>query len=205
MAQTKFSIASQALIQLRAATVSSFEDGTNEADIMADMYDTWARMVLAIHPWSFARRREQLIRENKTQPGWAYLYKVPATALRIFAIYNSPANNAPPFKNFEIVSDDAGQYVACNEETVFALFTTYVPEAVWPAWFVDFAIYALAAHVGMPVTHDETLTGLHRQTAYGPPSDNGNGGKFAIAASVSDQQSPPQNYRENEIIQARFS
>lgn len=205
MAQTKFSIASQSLIQLRAATVSSFEDGTNEADIMADMYDTWARMVLSLHPWSFCRKREQLMRENKTQPGWAYLYKVPATALRVFAVYNSDANNAPPFKNFEVVADEAGQYIACNEEKVICLFTFYAPEAVWPAWFVDFGIYALAAQVGMPVTDDENLTALMRQTAYGPPSDNGNGGKFAIAATTSDQQSPPQQYRENEIIQARFS
>lgn len=205
MSQTKFSIASQALVILRAATVASFEDGTNEADIMLDMYDTWAKMVLALHPWSFARRREQFIRENKTQPGWAYLYKVPATALRIFAVYSSSSNNAPPFKNFEVVSDDTGQFIACNEEAVYALFTSYVPESVWPAWFVDFAIYSLAAHVGVPVTGNAELTAAHRKTAHGEPSDNGDGGKFAAAAAISDQQSPPQQYHGNEIISARFS
>lgn len=205
MSQTKFSIASQALIQLRAQPVSSFEEGTNEADIMAQSYDNFARTALAMHPWSFARRREQILRDSATQPGWRYLYAIPATALRVFAVYNSSSYNAPPIRDFEIVSNDTGQYVACNEELVVILFTSYVPEAVWPSWFVDFFIYALAAHVAIPVTDDERLAALMKQIAYGNPSDNGDGGKFMMAATISDQQSPPQMYNENEIIQARFS
>lgn len=172
---------------------------------MAEIYDTWARMVLSLHPWSFARRREQILRDSATQPGWRYLYAIPATALRVFAVYNSTAYNAPPIKNFEIISDDTGQYVACNEELVVILFTSYVPEAVWPSWFVDFAVYALAAHAAIPVTDDRALSEQMKQIAYGNPSDNGDGGKFMMAATISDQQSPPQEYRENEIIQARFS
>lgn len=205
MSQTKFSIASQALVQLRANPVNSFEDGSNEADIMNEAYDTWARNALAMHPWSFARRREQLLKDSATQPGWRYLYAIPATCLRVWAVYNSTAYNAPPIKNFELVSDDTGQYIACNEELIVALFTTYVPEAVWPAWFVDFAIFSLAAHVGMPVSDDEALTAQMKTTAFGPPADNGGGGKFKTAANISDQQSPPQQYQGNEIIQARFS
>lgn len=205
MSQTKFSIASQSCIQVRANPITSFEDGSNEADILAEVYDTWARMVLGLHPWSFARRRDQLVRENKAQPGWKYLYKIPPNALRIFGVYNSGSENAPPIKRYDTVADDAGQYIASNDEQCFALFTTYVPENIWPAWFVDFAIYALAAHIAMPISDDENLEIRNRVIAYGNPQENGQGGKFALAARTSDQQAPPVEYQENEIIMARFS
>lgn len=205
MSQTKFSIASQALIHLRANPVSSFTDGTNEADIMAEVYDTWARDALGRHPWSFARRREQLTRENKTQPGWKYLYKIPATALRVFAVFNTDDIGAQPIKRYRILSDDAGQYIATNEEKIFAEFTTYVPENVWPSWFVEYGVFALAAFVAMPVSDDEDLAARMQAAAYGPPGDNETGGKFGKAAIISDQQNPPEYYGQNEIIAARFS
>lgn len=205
MSQTKFSIASQGFVLDRANPVSSFDEGSNEANIATEFYDAWARNVLSLHPWSFCRIREQFIRSGKTQPGWKYLYVIPPTALRVFAVYNSGQENAPPVRHFEVVADGDGQYIACNEEQVFGLYTFYATEAVWPGWFVEFAKYSWAALVAIPVSDDEGLENQMSVRAFGSPSEGGKGGKFAQAAMISDQQSPPQQYRENEIIAARFS
>lgn len=205
MSQTMFSIATQASILCRGNPVSSFDEGTQEANIFSEIYDGWAREVLAMHPWAFARKRDQLARSVKTQAGWKYLYPIPTEALCVFAVYNSDQPNSPPVRRYEIVSDAEGEYIATNEEFCYCLYTFYKTEARWPGWFVAFAKYSLAALAALPISDDDNLAAQMSVMAYGTPSEGGRGGKFAVAAAISDRQSPPQQYNENEIIALRFS
>jgi hypothetical protein len=193
------------MIKLKANPVSSFEEGTNEAAILSQVYEPWVKGVLSMHPWSFCSKREQLSRENKTMAGAKYLYKVPAEALRIFAIFDSDDQWAPPLAEFKIFADEAGQYIACAYEQVYASYTFYAQEATWPAWFNEFPVYALASRTAVEVAGDEGMQQNYYAIAFGTPSDNGNGGLFAKAALISDQQQPPQYYGRNAIIAARFS
>ena len=54
MASSDVDIASQALGLLRANTISSFDDGSNEADIAKLYYPDFAQDILTRYPWNFA-------------------------------------------------------------------------------------------------------------------------------------------------------
>lgn len=196
MAQTKFSIASQALILINETPVNDFDEGSNAAKILTELYDTWAENILSIHPWSFNTTRQQLIQENKTIAGWQYLYKIPSSVLRVHAVFADNSVFTQPVRAFRIVGDNESQYVATNEPKCFVENSFYCDESIWPAWFVEFAKYDLAGTLAMPIGNDADLASSYMSLAKQ---------KFYKAISVSDQQSPPQMYLENEIIAARFS
>ena len=54
MSLTKFDICSQALIKCGADTISSFNDGTHEANVCSVMYDTIKKSLLYYTFWNFA-------------------------------------------------------------------------------------------------------------------------------------------------------
>ena len=196
MAQTKESISSQCLILINEVPVNSFDEGSNAAKILTELYDTWAENVLSIHPWSFNTTRIQLIQEDKTIPGWQYLYKIPSTVLRVHAVFADGEIFSNPVRVYKIVGDNESQYVATNEPKCFIEHSFYCTEAIWPSWFVEFAKYDLAGTLAMPIGNDADLANFFMNKAKQ---------QFYTATAISDQQSPPQMYPENEIIAARFS
>ncbi|MHA1597742.1 MAG: hypothetical protein ACTSV1_03385, partial [Alphaproteobacteria bacterium] len=54
MALSSIALCSRALLKLGASSIASFDEGTAEAEIAANLYGHIRDAVLSAHPWSFA-------------------------------------------------------------------------------------------------------------------------------------------------------
>ena len=90
MSLTKFDICSQALIKCGADTISSFNDGTHEANVCSVMYDTIKKSLLYYTFWNFAIKKVQMNRlaEIPTDAKFLFAYSLPADVIRIRSIFD---------------------------------------------------------------------------------------------------------------------
>ncbi len=206
MTTTKFDICSQSLSLLRADTVSSFDDGTNEADICATHYDDFVQDILTRYQWSFCTIKRRLNRDEQTPVNeYSYAYVVPAACLKIWNVFDSSNVGALPIDGYDIQTLDTGRRILTNSESVYIEYTFYLDEGSWPAYFKHFAVHAFAALIAMPVTDQPDIADRWHQKAWGLPSENEQGGKFAVAKLIDAQQKPPEVIYNSPLAQARFS
>jgi hypothetical protein len=206
MADSREDIASQAMGLLRANSVASFDEGTNEADIMSLFYADWVLDVLTRYPWSFATKK-RLLNQDSTAPvnEFAYAHIVPAEALRIWAVYDSNAVGAKPITEYDISGTDGGRRINSNRAQLWGEYTVYTDEANWPGYFIHFAIHALAALTAMPVTDQVDLANRMQILTWGQPNENELGGKFGVACKIDAMQKPGEQINDSPLVAARFS
>lgn len=205
MVSSDVDIASQALGLLRANTISSFNDGSNEADIAKLYYTDFAQDILTRYPWAFATKKRLLNQTTVPINEWRYAHIVPAEALRIWALFASSSVGANPINDYDIQAPNGQRRIFSNNPTLYGEYTVYTDESNWPGYFTHFAIYAFAALIALPVTDDDALAQLMHQRAWGTPSEGEKGGKFAVATGIDAQQKPPEIITASPLIQARFS
>lgn len=203
MGTTKVALASQALTLLKGNSITSFSDNSNEADIVSLYWDTFIGKVFSMpHPWSFAMEKKQLSRlSGAPLSQYQYAFQIPAEAQRLYQVYDNTAAGAAPEKNWRIF----GNTIEANNTTLYGEYTIYPNEGRWPGYFIDFAQYAFAAMIATPLTLDEGLAQTMHVMAYGTPSENERGGKYAVAAYIDSMQQPPEEMDTFELVSARFS
>lgn len=54
MALSSIALCSRALLKLGASTIASFDEGTAEAEVSANLYPPVRDALLSAHPWNFA-------------------------------------------------------------------------------------------------------------------------------------------------------
>lgn len=206
MATSSIDICSQALTLLRANPISSFSDGTNEAEICTQLYNEFVKSILASYPWTFATKKAMLSREVGTPVNeYKYMHIVPADALLVWAVFDSGQVGCTPIKDYDIYASDGTRRIYSNYETLYADYTAHTSEANWPPYFTQFVIHALAGHLAVPVTHNESLAQYYTVKAYGSTSGNMKGGLFGSAAATDSKQKRNEYIFSSPITQARFS
>ncbi len=202
MATTKIEIASQALGLLRANPISSFDDGSNEADIITLYYDTFIRDIFSRYPWHFATKTRRLVIAGDEVPllNYKYAFILPAECKRLIAVYADEGNFVRPFQDYI----QEGSYLLTNSDKLYAKYTAYVDENLWPGYFTAYAIHALAALIAIPLTDDPDIEAREQTLAYGTSSEGERGGKFQSAILTDAQQSPPDEMDTDLLIAARF-
>ena len=203
---TNISIASQALLLLRANTISSFSEDTNEADVCNVLYEEHVKHLLSIYPWTFATKK-RLLSQDSTAPINEYTYShiIPAETLLIWAVFNTDQVGAAPVRDYDIYGTESARRIFSNHETLYADYTIYPDENVWPAYFTQFAIHSLAATLAIPVTGNSDLAAHYDQIAYGTGSSNRKGGLFGIAAATDSKQKRNEFIFSSPFTEARFS
>lgn len=80
-------ICNLAMRKLGAKRITSINDGTEQANVLLDIYDSCLEAELAAHPWTFASTRA-LIPADATPPpfGWARRFPKPAGFLKMIEI-----------------------------------------------------------------------------------------------------------------------
>ena len=205
---TNVSIASQALLLLRANTISSFSDDSNEAEIVNVMYEDFIKSLLCIYPWTFATKKAQL-NQATTGPIGEYTYShiLPAESLLLWALFNTDNVGASPVNDYDIYGDDTGalRRVYSNYSALYADYTIYISENNWPPYFSQFAINALAAHLAVPVAGNADLAKYYETQAWGSSNANRKGGLFGVAAVTDSKQKRNEYVVSSPFIDARFS
>lgn len=199
-------IASQALILLRANTISSFADDSNEAQIVNVIYTDFITSLLSQYPWTFATKKRLLNQETGTPLNeYSYIHIVPAEALLVWALFDNSNINTSPVRDYDIYGSASGRRVYSNYSTLYADYTFYADESTWHPTFTDLAISALAARLAMPVTGDLQLADYYRNIAYGSQQGNSKGGLLGLAMSTDSKQKRNEYIFSDPLTNARFS
>lgn len=199
---TKLSICSDALIMLGASPLSSFSDGTDEAQVADRLYDDVRDTLIMQYPYSWTIQKTKIARLADTPINeWKYKYQLPGDMLgNPKAVFNTSSVGANSIRDFEIYS--AGLFT--NLEDVWIDYQ-YLPEpAEFPPYFVRLLKTALAAEFAEPITDQITKADYFHSKAYGAPSDNMRGGLVRVAINIDGADQPPKSIQEFPISDIRF-
>jgi len=138
--------------------ISSFEDGTVEADVADAMYEDVARAALTNTRWRFATN-QAVMNLLATAPTGRFdaAYQLPANCLMVSAV---TVNDA------QIDYDTYGSKVFCNAASTDEVIVDYIyraDEADWPPYFTIAVEYAMAAVFAISVARDASLSQLMEQ------------------------------------------
>ncbi len=160
MATTDIDICARALILIGASPITSFDDGTTEATVAANLYEDKVRDCLSRHRWRFSSGQVQLSRLTATPDArWDAAYQLPSDLLLLHNV---------------TVTDDSIAYdryqdmVYCNatvEDVVYADYSFRATEDLWPPYFVTAVQYQLASIFAYSVAAQEALSDLFEKRA----------------------------------------
>ncbi len=203
---SKFDICSKALAELGEDAISSFTANTPPSNACGLIYPDYIKYLLSIFEWNFTLKKVQLARLSEAPLNeWKYAYQMPSDMLVFRAFFVGSETNILPQTNYEIFQDE----VYTNEETVYIDYQFQVDESNFPPYFTEFVVKALSAKLALPITDDKNILQIKKVEAFGNPSDNLNGGEFAVAKKIDSLQNPSPSFNSNgggnDLLAARFS
>lgn len=140
--------------------ITSFTDGTVEADVCDAMYEDIARAALTNSRWGFATNQSVLNRLAAAPTGrFDAAYQLPSGTLNVSAL---TVNDSP------ITFDTYGDKVYCDvseTEVVVADYTFRADEIDWAPYFTIAVEYVVASVLATSVARDATLSQLMDQKA----------------------------------------
>jgi hypothetical protein len=144
---TQVQVANLALNILRNDEISSFSDGTKQANIINSFYELAVRNALELHEWRFAMGEQQAsLLASTTVPQWEYSYQLPSDMLDLKAVYTSNiAGDRIPYQNYAMFENN----VLCTDtgNGIWVYYKKRVFESRWPTHFVTFFMYYLATMI----------------------------------------------------------
>ena len=195
-------VCSDALILLGAAPISSFNEGSDEANTCDRLYRDVKNMTLQIYPWSFSFKKVQLARTVNTPINeWQYEYQMPSDRIGPpRAVFDSLSVGARPFKDWEIYGDK----LLTNEEIIVIDYQYSVSESNMPVWFVQLLKYQMAWHLAEPITDQVSKAQYWKEIATGSPGENNRGGYLRTAMNIDGQGNTPQAFEDYSLIAVRY-
>lgn len=208
MTISKVDVASQALARLGEPAISSFEEDTQTAEKVNQLYEQTVLSALSLYDWDFATVRASLVEDGAATPvnQWTRAFLLPTLRTeRVgepLAVYNSADLNAPQFFGYELQE----RWLLTDATTIVVKYIQRAAEQYWPGYFQAFVVEALAAVLALPITENASKETLHRQTAYGSPSEMGRGGLLRAATEADSRGDPTRSLLDDHdpIWAARF-
>ena len=163
-------ICNLALLRLGTrSSISSFTEGSVEANACSQIYALVRDMLLASHNWGFATRRIGLADLGTPLPPWGYRYAYPIDCLRVRAVLPTDGTSAP--SPFEVSGDQDQQgnsikIILSNQDQAELLYTARVtsPDLFSPH-FVEALSWMIAAELSTALCSDNTLSQYALQMA----------------------------------------
>ena len=160
IANTAIKVCSRASILMGGSPISSFADGTAEADVCDAMYEDVARTALTNTRWGFATDQSVMSRlASAPTSRWDAAYQLPSDTLTVSAV---TVSDSP------IQFDTYGDKIytnASDTETVVVDYIFRATEATWPSYFTVAVEYTMASLLAVSVARDASLSQLLEQKA----------------------------------------
>ena len=202
---TDVTICSHALTLLGENTISSFSDGTVQANVCSELYPDIRDMCITMYPWSFSLVKVDLARSSTSPVNeWTYAYPMPSDAITKIprAVFNSSATGVSPITSgWEIYEGE----VLTDSTTITVDYQKRPLEAEMPSYFVQLLKYAVAMHIAEPVTDQISKAQHYERLAFGNPVEGGRGGYFRQAASIDGMGSGTQFIGDYPLIDSRMT
>lgn len=186
---------------LGAAPLSSFSDGTDEAQVADRLYDDVRDTLIMQYPYSWTIKKTKLSRlADAPVNEWKYKYALPGDILgNPKALFINGGSGGRPARDFEIYS--GGLYT--NYEQVWIDYQFLPEPAIFPQYFTRLLKTALAAEFAEPITDQITKADYFHNRAYGAQTDNMRGGLVRVAINIDGADRPPQMIEEFALTDVR--
>ena len=137
-------IANQAIFLCSGKRITSFQDGTTEANAIVEFYDSAKEAVLQDLPWPFANARVE-IAEDATPPafGYAYSFTLPADFLSVVDLYDYTQDDQWEVEGDKLLSNRPGP--------LQLIYTKNVDEGLFTGQFVKCFAAFLASEITMKI------------------------------------------------------
>ena len=181
MAYTDISICSNALLKIGAESITSFLDGTAEAEVAANLYPMIRDGLLASYPWSFAVGQKSLPRlAGVPLADYSYAYRLPNDFLRVLSAGSGRSGAL------------CRLHTGASEVNLTYIFRPH--ESLFPAYFCELLIARLASEFCLPLTESTTRSEYLQKTFQ----------ELEKRARLTDaQQSTPQRFEDFSLVEAR--
>lgn len=148
MALSDIALASRALIRIGAAPITSFSDGTAEAEIAGALFGPIRDALLSSYSWSFATAQVELA-ELASPPSADYenAFQLPTDFLRAMSAGTSGRGRGLNFR----ISQNTLQ---ANSSSALLTYIFRPEEEAFPPYFDQALITRLAAEFTIPVTEN---------------------------------------------------
>lgn len=188
MTLSQVGLCSRALLKIGAQPISSFEEGTAEADIAQNLYPHVRDYLLSLYPWSFATAQDSLGRlAGAVATDYQYAYQLPTNFMRALSLGNQVSGQGYPYRLQENrLHTDASEAVL-----------TYIfrPEASqFPPYFSQVLMTYLASEFCLPLT--ESATRSEALLRLGEK-------QLQQARTLDAQQQTPQSMNLNVLVEVR--
>ena len=146
MALSAIALCSRALLKLGAGTIASFDEGTAEAEVAANLYPSLRDSALSAYPWKFATGQVGLPRLAASPVAdYSMAYQLPADFLR--ALSAGAAG-----QGFGLSYRIAENRLHCDADQVTLTYIFRPSERSFPPFFDQVLITRLAAEFCLPLT-----------------------------------------------------
>jgi hypothetical protein len=188
MAISSVELCSSALVKLGAQAISSFQDGTTEAEVASRLYTLARDALLCAHPWSFATARASLVRlSGEPVSDFAHAYALPQDLLKALSAGDA---NRPRGLQFQIIH----RQLHTDADSVVLSYIFRSSEGDFPPYFSNALVSRLAAEFCLPLTENsaraERLARLAEE-------------ELKLARLVDSQQDSPPRLEHFSLIEAR--
>ncbi len=188
MAITSIAICSRALLKLGADTVASFDEGTAEAEVAANLYPSIRDALLSAHPWSFATGQTTLAKlAAEPLADFACAFQLPADFLRALSAGADGRGRGLDYRIHE-------RRLYADVEPLVLTYIFRPDETGFPPFFDAALIARLAAEFCIPLTESTSRAEvLHRLAEK----------EFARAKSIDSQQDRPERFEDFSLTDVR--
>ena len=153
MSYNSINICSKALLILGANSISSFNDGTAEAEVAGNLYSLVRDSLLSSYTWSFAVAQRTLAKlENSPLADYQNAFSLPSDFLRV--ISGGSGNRG---RGLQYCIQENRLHT--NQEEVNLTYIFRPDESTFPAFFVEALISKLAAEMCLPLTESTSRAG----------------------------------------------
>ena len=150
-------LCNRAVARLGGVAISSFSEGSKEAQLCAAFLDASRDAVLRDHKWNFATARRVLAQRSDTVAPWSYCYTYPTDCLAAREIYN-PASTTDKI-SFEVAMADSGERIIfTNQAAAILVYTRQITDyALCDPLFLEALSWKLATEIAVPLTMQTAL------------------------------------------------
>lgn len=189
MALSAIALCSRALLKLGTNSIASFDEGTTEAEVAANLYPPTRDALLSSHPWSFATAQVTLPRlAAEPVADYAYAYQLPADFLRVLSAGIGGRGRGIEYRIAE-------RRLHANTTAVTLTYIFRPAESEFPPFFDQTLIARLAAEFCIPLTDSTSRSELLHKLAED---------EFRRAKTIDSQQKTTPGLEDFTLTGVRF-
>lgn len=188
MSSNPIALCSQALLKIGATGIASFDEGTAEAEVAANLYGPARDALLSAHPWSFATAQATLPRLlAEPVADYARAFQLPADFLRALSAGGDGRGRGIDYRIAE-------RRLHASADAVILTYIFRPDESAFPPFFAQGLVARLAAEFCLPLTESATRAEvLHRLAE----------AEFRRAKTIDSQQKTANGLDAFALIEAR--